>query len=104
MRVKMIEACRAGKAVIASDLAVEGLGLRAGVEFVSANADEEFIRGAIDLIQDNDRREGLGEAARQWALRTQDSGEWLSQYEGLYARLAKSLATSGTSIVGSFNA
>jgi glycosyltransferase involved in cell wall biosynthesis len=101
MRVKMIEACRAGKAVIASDLAVEGLGLRAGVEFVSANSDEEFIRCALDLIGDDDRCERLGKAARQWALRTQDSGEWLSQYERLYDRLAQRFATSSKAIVGS---
>jgi glycosyltransferase involved in cell wall biosynthesis len=87
MRVKVIEACTAGKAVIASSLAVEGLGLRPDVEFVLANSDEEFIRSAIDLLGDAERRERLGEAARQWALRTQGSEEWLSQYEALYARL-----------------
>ena len=89
MRVKVIEACGAGKAVIASPMAVEGLGLRPGVEFVPANSDEEFARAAIDLLGDPERRLQIEEAARQWALRTQDSDEWLAQYESLYARLGQ---------------
>lgn len=90
MRVKVIEACAAGRAVIASDLAVEGLGLRPDAEFVRANSDHEFAQTAIDLLGDPERRERLGEAAQRWALRTQNSSEWLSQYEALYARLRRS--------------
>jgi glycosyltransferase involved in cell wall biosynthesis len=89
MRVKMIEACAAGKAVIASDLAVEGLGLTPGVEFVRANSDQEFTRAVVDLLDDAEARERLGEAAHQWAQRTQDPDEWLSRYENLYARLGR---------------
>ncbi len=87
MRVKVIEACAAGRAVIASSLAAEGLGLTPDVEFVLANSDEEFVRSAIELLGDSERRAHLGEAARKWALRTQNSDDWLSQYEALYVRL-----------------
>jgi glycosyltransferase involved in cell wall biosynthesis len=89
MRVKVIEACVAGKAVIASAMAVEGLELRPGLEFELANSDEEFVRSAIDLLGDAERRQALEESARQWALRTQDSDAWLAQYEALYARLGQ---------------
>lgn len=87
MRVKVIEACAAGKALIASATAVEGLELRPGVEFVLANSDEEFVENAIDLLASPQRRDRLGEAAQQWALRTQDPSEWLGRYDALYARL-----------------
>lgn len=87
MRVKVIEACAAGKAVIASAMAVEGLGLRSDVEFALANSDEEFRERAVDLLADPERRARLGKAARQWARRTQNSDEWLARYEKLYARL-----------------
>jgi hypothetical protein len=99
MRVKVIEACAAGKALIASGLAVEGLGLRPGVEFVLANTDREFAEGAVDLLGSPGRRERLGEAAREWALRTQNSNEWLSQYEALYAGLSARRGKS--TVVGS---
>jgi glycosyltransferase involved in cell wall biosynthesis len=87
MRVKVIEACAASKAIIASDLAVEGLGVRPGADFVPANSDQEFIESAIELLGDPARRRSLGEAALRWALRAQSSDEWLSQYEDLYRRL-----------------
>ncbi len=87
MRVKVIEACAAGKALIASATAVEGLELRPGVEFEPANSDEEFVHCAIYLLKNPQRRDRLGEAARQWALRAQDSAEWLARYEALYERL-----------------
>jgi glycosyltransferase involved in cell wall biosynthesis len=89
MRVKVIEACAAGKAVIASAMAVEGLGLHPGVDFVLANSDEEFVQAVIGLLGDPEQRESLEEAAREWTLRTQNSDEWLSRYEALYARLSK---------------
>jgi len=87
MRVKVIEACAAGKALIASATAVEGLELRPGAEFVLADSDEEFVESAIGLLGDPRRRDRLGKAALQWALRTQDPNEWLGRYDALYARL-----------------
>ena len=87
MRVKVVEACAAGKALIASPTAVEGLGLRPGVDFLLADSDEEFIQGAIDLLGNVQRRNRLEQAARQWALRAQDPDEWLARYDVLYARL-----------------
>ena len=97
MRVKVIEACTAGKAMIASSMAVEGLSLRPDVEFVLANADQEFVENAVHLLGDAVRRESLGRAALDWALQTQDPADWLARYDALYARLRQRIGESNAS-------
>lgn len=87
MRVKVLEACAHGKALIASPQAVEGLDLRSDKEFVLARSDEEFSQCAIDLLADPIRRSQLGHAAREWALRSQDPDQWAAEYSALYERL-----------------
>ena len=87
MRVKILEACGFGKALIASPQAVEGLGLQPGIEFIAASSDDEFVHCAIDLLSNVERREQLGRASLEWARRTQDAGEWVEQYDALYRRL-----------------
>jgi glycosyltransferase involved in cell wall biosynthesis len=86
MRVKVIEALCAGKPVIASALAAEGLDLRSGQEFVLANSDEDFVRHSIELLSSADRRNTLSKGALRWCKRTQGSAAWLREYEELYAR------------------
>ncbi len=87
MRVKVLEACAFGKALIATSQAVEGLGLRPGIEFTLAGSDDEFVDRAIDLLSNAGRREQLEQAALDWASRTQDPEEWATQYDSLYGRL-----------------
>ena len=87
MRVKVLEAFAFGKALIASPQAVEGLGLRPGIEFILASDDDEFADRAIELLSNAERREQLGQAALDWASRTQDPAEWAAQYDALYGRL-----------------
>lgn len=93
MRVKALEACAFGKALIASPEAVEGLGIRPGVEFVAASTDDEFVTAAIDLLSDPERRKQLGSAASAWARRTQDPDDWAAQYDALYSRLTMFAST-----------
>lgn len=87
IRVKVLEACVSGKALIASASAVEGLSIRPGIEFVLASSDEEFVDSAIDLLSNAAKREQLGQAAQRWARRTQDTDEWSAEYDALYDRL-----------------
>ncbi len=88
MRVKVLEACAFGKALIATSQAVEGLGLRPGIEFTLAASDDEFADRAIDLLSSPERREQLEQAALDWASRTQDPEQWAAQYDALYRQLA----------------
>ena len=97
MRVKIVEASSFGKAIIASALAIEGLGLRDGVECIVADSDDAFATTAIKLLQNRERIREIGMAASRWAGRTQDSAAWLADYERLYARLFKPREASSIS-------
>jgi polysaccharide biosynthesis protein PslH len=89
LRVKMLEACGAGKAVVASPLAVEGLSLGDGKEVMIAQTDEEFAQAAIKLIEDSKSRARLERASRHWWEAEHDVGRWSAQYADLYATLGK---------------
>lgn len=87
LRVKMLEACSAGKAIVASHVAVEGLGLVDGQDFILADSDQEFANSAIVLSKDRKLRGRLEMASRIWSEQEQDEGRWSEQYYQFYARL-----------------
>jgi polysaccharide biosynthesis protein PslH len=87
LRVKMLEACAAGKAIVASPMAVEGLSLETGQEVMIAQTDEEFAEIAIALMEDPEARTRLEGASRRWWEDEHDVGRWSAQYAGLYASL-----------------
>jgi glycosyltransferase involved in cell wall biosynthesis len=87
MRVKVIEACGFGKALVASATAVKGLSLVEGRDFVLADSDEAFASSIVHLLSDADGRERLGAAARQWAERELDPDVWAAEYDAMYRLL-----------------
>lgn len=87
MRVKVLEALAAGKAVVATPLAVEGLGVASGQQLEIAASAEEFSRALERLLRDESRRRGLAESARTWAREHLGWGEAIAAYERLYAEL-----------------
>jgi glycosyltransferase involved in cell wall biosynthesis len=87
MRVKVLEALAAGKAVIASRLAVEGLDLHDGRQFSLAETDAEFAAAILSLLEDPDRRRQLGTEARSWASRHLGWSRAVDSYETLYRSL-----------------
>lgn len=89
LRVKMLEACGAGKAIIASPMAVEGLSLTDGEEVILAQTDEEFAAKAVDLMASPETRAKLEAASRNWSERDQDVGLWPTQYADFHATLAR---------------
>jgi glycosyltransferase involved in cell wall biosynthesis len=84
MRLKVLEALAAGKAVIASRLAVEGIEARAGEHFLLADTDEEVVEALVALLQSGERRRALGERARAWAEQTLDWEQPIGSFEQLY--------------------
>ena len=90
LRVKMLEACAAGKAIVASPMAVEGLSLGHGQEVMIAKSDEEFAESAVALMADPEARARLEAASRRWWEDEHDVGRWSAQYADLYASLGKS--------------
>ena len=87
MRVKLLEALAAGKAIVASRLAAAGLDLRDGQELLLAETDAEFADAIARLAGDEALREALGAAARDWAVRNLSWDSRVARYEALYSRL-----------------
>ncbi|MFL6195569.1 MAG: glycosyltransferase [Thermoanaerobaculia bacterium] len=85
MRVKILDALAAGKAVVASPLAVEGIGVREGEHVLLAETDEDFARAILGLLEDRGKRVEIATAARAWAERNLGWGRAVAGYEAVYA-------------------
>ncbi len=84
MRVKVLEALSAGKAIVATPLALEGLALTDGENVVVAETGDEFARAIVELLADPNRRAALGRAARRWAEDNLNVEAEVREYEALY--------------------
>jgi glycosyltransferase involved in cell wall biosynthesis len=87
IRMKMIEALRAGKAVVATALAAEGLEIRPGSEFMLAETDGEFSDAISSLLNQPELRQMLGCRARQWSDSFCRQGRVAAAFESLYTSL-----------------
>lgn len=87
MRVKLLEAMAAGKAVVTSRLAAAGLDLSDGVQVVFAESDEEFCDAIIRLIGDAGERGRLGAEARRWAVSNLGWDGRVRRFESLYREM-----------------
>ena len=90
IRVKGLEALGAGKPIVATRLAVEGIPVTAVEEVLLAESAEE-LRDAIGaLLADSERRIALGHRARSWAESHLRWDRSIDAYEALYADLIDS--------------
>ena len=89
MRVKVLEALSAGKAVVATPLAVDGLGVQDGEQVVIAETESQFSGALIELLQDRERRVSLAGAARRWAEANLDLDQRVRAYEALYEEILR---------------
>jgi glycosyltransferase involved in cell wall biosynthesis len=88
-RVKVMEALAAGKAVVASRLAVDGLDVADEEHVVLAETDDEFANAVLRLLDDEQRRSALGSQARLWAQAHLGVHHTVEGYEQLYAELLR---------------
>jgi len=84
MRVKVLEALAAGKPVVASSRAAEGLD---GAPLVLAESDEETAAALVRLLEDRKARVDLAGRARAWAVAHLGWDRTVAAYEALYERL-----------------
>jgi glycosyltransferase involved in cell wall biosynthesis len=87
MRVKVLEALAAGKAIVAYPEAVAGLELEDGVHALVARDEASFAEAVTALLADPRLRKALGSAAREWAV---DHLAWdgpLDAHDALYREL-----------------
>ncbi len=89
VRVKVVEALAAGKAVVGTPLAFEGLDVEPAREAVVAESDEELVAAVSSLLDDASRRRELGAAARAWALRRPTEEDVGRAYSDLFDRLGE---------------
>jgi glycosyltransferase involved in cell wall biosynthesis len=64
-RIKIIEAAAFGKAIVASDIAAEGLNLQDGNEIMLKNTADEMAAACIELLQNDGHSSFLGKNARE---------------------------------------
>jgi glycosyltransferase involved in cell wall biosynthesis len=67
MRVKVLEGLAAGKAIVASPLAVAGLDVTDGQQLRIAATDEAFADVTVELLHDPAARAALGRRGHRWA-------------------------------------
>jgi glycosyltransferase involved in cell wall biosynthesis len=87
VRIKMIEALCAGKAVVATARAAEGLSIRDGQEYVQAETDSDFAEAISTLLRRTARRAALGTQAGAWGNSFCKPGRLQAGYESLFAGL-----------------
>jgi glycosyltransferase involved in cell wall biosynthesis len=87
MRVKVCEALSAGRPVVASRLAAEGLDVADGEQLLLAETDDEFAEQIARLLADRELRSLLGARARAWAQENLTWRSAIEAHERLYARL-----------------
>ena len=87
MRVKALEALAAGKAVVATPLALEGLDVEDGAQVVVAETDAGLAAAIESLLDAPERRRALGEAARAWAEANAGWDARIAAHENLYRSL-----------------
>jgi polysaccharide biosynthesis protein PslH len=87
MRMKVLEALAAGKALIATPRAAEGVEAVAGEDFVLAEDEGELVAGLVRLLSNVDLRRRLAENARAWAERNLGWGRGVEEFERLYGAL-----------------
>jgi glycosyltransferase involved in cell wall biosynthesis len=90
MRVKVLEALAAGKPVVASPLAIEGLGVVDGEQLLTAETDDEFAERISRVLEDERLRARLGAEARVWAEQNLTWNATLDRFDELYAVLLAS--------------
>jgi glycosyltransferase involved in cell wall biosynthesis len=94
MRIKVLESLAAGKAVVTTPLAAEGLDVLDGEQLVIAETDREFIDRIVYLLEHPEERRALANRARAWAREHIAWKASIAKYETLYQEL---LGESGRS-------
>lgn len=87
MRIKVVEAIAAGKAVVATPRAVRGIEIEDGTHVYLAGDDETFADRIVDLLRAPEERAALGARARAWAQAHLGVGGMADAYDALYRRL-----------------
>jgi len=84
MRMKVLEALAAGKAVVATPRAAEGIDALAGEHLLIAADESELVEALAGLLLDRGSRRRLGESARRWAESSLGWDDGVAAFERVY--------------------
>jgi polysaccharide biosynthesis protein PslH len=84
VRVKVLEALAAGKAVVASTRAAEGISARPGEELIVTDGDAATAAAIVELLRDETARRELAARAHAWARRELSFSAMAERYDELY--------------------
>ncbi len=87
-RLKILEAAACSRPIVSTDIGAEGLEFTDGEEILlTRDVDDEFIESVLGLMKDRDRRQCLGERARQKVLARYSWEREVAKFERVYQEL-----------------
>jgi len=89
MRMKVLDALAAGKALVATPRAAEGVDAIDGEHYLVAESEDELVDALARLLLDRELRRALGERARAWALENLGWDRGTEAFERLYDAVAE---------------
>ena len=87
IRIKILEGLAAGKAIVTTPLAAEGMNIQDGKQLAIAETDDEFIARIVQLLLHSEDRLALAKSARAWACENIAWKQSIVKYEILYKTL-----------------
>lgn len=87
VKVKIMEALAMGKAIVASPVAAEGMGLADGTDLVVRELGDGFADAVAALLADGEARAALQVSARQTAIDRFGFARGATELDAIYARL-----------------
>jgi glycosyltransferase involved in cell wall biosynthesis len=90
IRIKVLEALAAGKAIVTTPLAAQGLNLVDGEQISIAESDPEFSECIIHLLKHPEERTSLATGARAWACANLGWDRTIEAHEALWQTLLSS--------------
>jgi polysaccharide biosynthesis protein PslH len=89
MRMKVLEALAAGKALVSTPRAAEGVEAVAGEHLEVAADEDELVEALVGLLLEPGRRRALGERAREWGEQHLGWERGVEAFEQLYDDLVE---------------
>jgi glycosyltransferase involved in cell wall biosynthesis len=88
-RIKILEACAAGRPVVSTDIGAEGLELENGKDIIIADNPDEFARAVIALLRDPERGEAIGRSARSLIVERYSPAVLKNSLDGVVSNFRK---------------
>ncbi len=89
IRIKIVEAMAAGKAIITTTVGAEGINYENGQHLLIAKDARSFADAVVKLCNDRDLRESLGKNARLLIAKEHDNRVLMQKLTGFYSELLK---------------